>query len=153
MAAADTDRVAVRKQPAWAVRHRRALAAAAVVLLAVAAPITVLTLRSGPTSPGEVLKAAHLAANAGRYAEANRHLSQAAIAAYQQQGVEPQAAWDRATHNGQIRSIQLLETTIRGEGAVVRYTVTFNDGTSETDSTRMVKEDGDWKESFDLPSP
>lgn len=54
----------------------------------------------------------------------------------------------QSTHDviqkGGIASIETSETVI-GDLATVQYTVTFNDGSTESGSQEMIKEDGDWK--------
>ncbi|MFC0268927.1 DUF4878 domain-containing protein [Kushneria aurantia] len=49
--------------------------------------------------------------------------------------------------NGGIESLETLESTISEDGqhATVRTRVTFGNGQSTTDQTRLVKQDGDWK--------
>lgn len=130
---------------------RAVLLAVAGVLLAVGVMVLLLALlRPGPASPGEVIKSARLAANVGDYSKANSYLSPTAVASAQAQGVELQAVWDQVTHDGQLQRIDILQTTTRGEVAIVRYRVTYRDGTTESSTTRVVKEHGVWKEGFDI---
>jgi hypothetical protein len=123
------------------------VAAAAAVVLA----IGLLVIGQGwlrPTvDPDQVLQRAHMAANAGRYEEANQHLARSIR---EQPGVDLPSLWDEATHGGTIAGIDILEVTVRGESATVRYRTRFTDGTSSETTTRMVKERGAWKESADL---
>jgi hypothetical protein len=140
-------------RPRLSRRWRLLLALAAVAVLTLVAVVVLLLRGGGGASPGEVLKTAHLAANAGRYSEANGYLSSSVVEAARSSGVDLQAVWDQATHNGQIQRLELLSSQVRGEGAIVQYQVVYRDGSSETNATRMVQERGRWKESFDLEAP
>ncbi len=150
---ADTDaRSPTRHARRPAGRRALLLAAAGVLLVAGVVVLLIVLLRPDQPAPGDVIKSARLAANAGDYSKANSYLSSTAIASAQAQGLELQAVWDQVTHDGQLQRVDILQTTTRGEGAIVRYRVTYRDGTSETLTTRVVKEHGAWKEGFDLSS-
>jgi hypothetical protein len=129
-------------------RRVQVLVVAAAVVLAIGLVVVVGQGWLRPTaSPEEVLVRAHLAANAGRYEDANQHLARSIR---EQPGLDLPSLWDQATQGGTIAGIDILEVTVRGESAAVRYRTRFTDGTSTETTTRMVKERGSWKESADL---
>jgi len=130
--------------------RRLLLGAVAGLLLAGVAVLMVTLLRPDQPTPGDVIRSAREAANAGDYSKANGYLSSTAIASAQAQGVELQALWDQVTHDGQLERVEILQTTTRGETTIVRYRVSYRDGTADILTTRMVKERGAWKEGFDL---
>jgi hypothetical protein len=137
--------------PQERIRLRRPVFAGAIVVAAIAATMLLLwTGTSHPSrstaDPGDVVKASRWAANRGHYTEANRHLSSAMLALAEQQHVDLVAVWDAVTHGGQIRSITIDKTRVRGGDAWVDYTITFADGETEMDTTRLVREGGAWKE-------
>lgn len=72
-------------------------------------------------SPGEVVKAAYMAANAGQYSEAEKYLSSEVLNAMKG-GLGVLAGgmkgmWDKTTRDGTIDSIEILSEEVRGEGA------------------------------------
>jgi hypothetical protein len=127
-----------------------------VVAVAVAAMLLILLWAGvghpspSAAGPGDAVKAARWAANRGHYAEANRHLSKAMLALAERHHADLVAVWDMETHGGQIRRITIDKTTVRGGDALVDYTITFADGTTATDTARLVRENGAWKEA---PAP
>jgi len=131
-------------------RRRRSVAVALVafVVLTAVAFAVLVPLRAGGShsGPGDVVRAARLAANQGRYTEANRYLSKAMLALARQQRVDMVAVWDWETRGRQLRSVTILATTLRRHDALVAYTITYADGITRTDTTRLVREDGQWKE-------
>jgi len=91
-----------------------------------------------------------MAANAGKYSEAERYFSTEALAAMK--GPLGQIAGgfkgiaDSNTRNGQIRVVEVLKQEIRGEGATVTARIAFKDGsTKENDVTELIREKGEWK--------
>jgi len=100
-------------------------------------------------SPGDVVKAAYLAANEGRYSETEKYLSSAALKLVQSDlgalagGMK--GIWDKETRNGTIESIETVAEEIRGEGASVHIRIHFKDGSSKEDDEPLVKEGGQWK--------
>jgi hypothetical protein len=128
-------------------RRARTLVVAAAVVLAIGLVVVGQGWLRPTTSPEEVLVRAHLAANAGRYEDANQHLARSIR---EQPGLDLPSMWDEATQGGTIAGIDILEVTVRGESAAVRYRTRFTDGTSSETTTRMVKQRGSWKESADL---
>jgi hypothetical protein len=128
-------------------RRARVLVVAAAVVLAIGLVVAGQGWLRPTPSPDEVLLRAHLAANAGRYENANQHLARSIR---EQPGLDLPSLWDEATQGGTITGIDILEVTVRGESAAVRYRTRFTDGTSSETTTRMVKQRGSWKESADL---
>ncbi|WP_251977442.1 DUF4878 domain-containing protein [Salinicola avicenniae] len=56
----------------------------------------------------------------------------------------------RVAANDGLDTVETLETQVSEDGqtAVVRSRITFGNGKSTSENTRLVKEDGDWKVSF-----
>lgn len=134
-----------------ATRRRWTLAIGAATLVLLVGLLVIVGGWLRPTEgPDQVLRRAHLAANAGRYEEANQHL---ATSLREQPGVDLPSLWDEATRGGSILTIDILEVTVRGEAATVRYRTHYADGATTETTTRMVKERGSWKESADLDTP
>jgi hypothetical protein len=52
---------------------------------------------------------------------------------------------EQETKRGTIREVKILSSVARGEGATVQYQVVFKDGSIETKSNSLSKEDGSWK--------
>jgi hypothetical protein len=100
-------------------------------------------------SPSDVVKAAYMAANDGNYSAAAGYLSKDAREAIESGlGVligGMKGAWDKATRDCTIDRIDILEETIRGEGATVRIKIHFKDGSSKKDNEKLIREDGRWK--------
>ncbi len=46
---------------------------------------------------------------------------------------------------GGITAVDIIEENIKGETAWVTVEITYGDGSSETDSMDLIKEDGNWK--------
>ena len=94
-------------------------------------------------SPSETVKSAYMAANAGKYAEANDFLCQKALTLAKALGEE--AAWDMATKNRTITKIEILEEKISGQEARVYFRLYFEDGSYRNDEEVLVFENGRWK--------
>jgi hypothetical protein len=126
----------------------------ALILCAVAAALLLLLLArlaDRPDGPGEVVEAALMAANEGRYQEANSYLSESARRASEALGavlgIQLQESWDNETRHGQLRAVRIDKVDVLGEGAVVEYTLVYNDGDTSSDDVRLIKEHGEWKAS------
>jgi hypothetical protein len=86
-------------------------------------------------SPGETVKAFYLAANAGKYSEAEAMLTQEARdfadGPLGQLAGGFKGVCDSNTKKGTISQVDVVSETIRGEGATVLVTIHFQDGTSK----------------------
>jgi hypothetical protein len=107
---------------------------------------------SGPfqKSPGDVVKAFYLAANEGRYSEAEQMLSEDAQRAIKgdlgQLAGGFKSICDKNTKDGTIVRIDIQKEELRGEGATVVAKISFKDGsTKEGDKNALLKEKGAWK--------
>ena len=103
----------------------------------------------GQKSPSEVVIAAYMAANEGKYSEAEKYLSSEVMNAMKG-GIGALAggmkgAWDKTTRNGTIEKIEILKEEVRGEGANVFFKIHFKDGKTKDDDEPLIKEDGRWK--------
>jgi hypothetical protein len=56
--------------------------------------------------------------------------------------------WDGITRKGTVQNIAVLKEQIRGEGASVRISLAYADGTSSQAEEMLRKVDGEWKLSF-----
>ncbi len=114
----------------------------------VACLLTACSALAGP-GPGEVVKIAYMAANAGKYSDLEKHLSSEALSAMKGPlgamagGVK--GIWDKETRNGTIDKIEILGETIRGEGGRVHIRVTFKDGKNKEDHVPVIREKGEWR--------
>lgn len=103
----------------------------------------------GQKSPSEVVKAAYMAANEGKYSEAEKYLSSEVITAMKG-GLGALAggmkgAWDKTTRNGTIEKIEIIDEGVRGESATVKFRIHFKDGKTKDDDEPLIKENGQWK--------
>jgi hypothetical protein len=101
-------------------------------------------------SPGEVVKAFYLAANEGRYSEAEQMLSEDAQKAIKgdlgQLAGGFKGICDKNTKEGTITKVEVTKEDIRGEGATVVVKISFKDGsTKDEDKNSLIKEKGSWK--------
>ena len=105
---------------------------ALVLLTCVMLAIVVVMWRQRPLSAGETVRRAYLAANAGNYSEANRALSTEMIQALNSPlglwSGGSKGMWDRITRGGQIERVEIVETTVRGEGGTVHLRVFYRAG-------------------------
>jgi len=103
----------------------------------------------GQKSPSEVVVAAYMAANEGKYSEAEKYMSSEVINAMKS-GLGALAggwkgSWDQTTRNGTIQRIEILKEEVRGEGATVHFRIHFKDGKTKDDDEPLIKEGGQWK--------
>ena len=100
-------------------------------------------------SPAEIVRITYEAANAGRYADAETHLSAVALA--QINGLMARLAgghlklWNGWTKNRSITRIEVLKEVVHNGQATVFYRFHFKDGSSKEDDDSLVLEDGEWK--------
>ncbi len=102
----------------------------------------------GQKSPSEVVIAAYMAANEGKYSEVKKYMSSEVINAMAGLGALAggwKAVWDKITRNGTIQRIEILKEEMRGEGATVYFRIHFKDGKTKVDDKPLIKEDGQWK--------
>lgn len=100
-------------------------------------------------NPSDTVVAAYMAANEGKYSEAETYLSSEVLSAMKV-GLGALAGgmkgmWDQATRNGTIDRIEFLREEVRGEGATVYFRIHFKDGTTKDDDEPLLKEEGVWK--------
>lgn len=100
-------------------------------------------------SPSDTVVAAYMAANEGKYSEAETYLSSEALNALKGElgalAGGRKRIWDRKTRNGTIQRIEVLREEVRGEGATVYFLIHFEDGSTEEDEESLIKEKGVWK--------
>ena len=120
--------------------------AAALILIG----LCLISLAKPPVfTPSEVIRLTYEAANAGRYEEAEKHLS--AVAFKQIHGLAARLAgghiklWDGWTRNRTISRIEVLKEETRKGEVTVYYRFHFKDGSSKEDDDSLVLEDGEWK--------
>ena len=108
------------------------------------------------SDPPDVIRAFYDAANQGKYEQAKQYLSQEGI-----RNVEgPLGAraggfkgiMDRYTGNGTLTQVDVSEVDVRGEGASLRVTKHFRDGSTRELPIEFIKEDGKWKISWSTPT-
>ncbi len=101
-------------------------------------------------SPGDVVRAFYLAANEGRYSEAEQMLSEDAKRAIKgdlgQLAGGFKSICDKNTRDGTITRVDIQKEEVRGEGANVVIKISFKDGSSKDgDRNSLIKEKGSWK--------
>jgi len=100
-------------------------------------------------SPSEAVKAFYMAANEGKYSEAEKYLSSEALKAMKNKSEPPSSGvkgtLDRITRNGNIGRIEILDEKIRGTEAKVDFIIHFKDGKTKKESEPLIKENGVWK--------
>lgn len=100
-------------------------------------------------SPSDTVVAAYMAANEGKYSEAEAYISSEVLNAMKggrrvlAGGMK--ALCDEATRNGTIERIEILREEVRGEGATVYYRLHFEDGSKKESDQDLIKENGVWK--------
>ncbi len=122
-----------------------ALAIAGVVSLNVSDSI-------GQESPSQAVKALYMAANEGRYSEADKYLS-SDLKEFEDSILEltdapdwvRQYRWVALTRDGTVKEIEILKEDVRGQYALVDWIVHFEDGETEEMTEIFVKEGGQWK--------
>ncbi len=108
------------------------------------------------SDPREVIKAFYDAANQGKYEQAKQYLSQEGIRNVEGTLGSLAGVWkgilDRYTRNGTLTQVDVSEVNVRGEGASLRVTKRFQDGTTQELPIEFIKEDGKWKISWSTPT-
>jgi len=117
-------------------------------ILAIAASLAACSSARQRT-PSEVVTETYMAANAGLYSETEEHFSAEVLQVLKDEWgalmVGLKAAWDIATNYGTIERIEITEETIRGEGAIVRFRLHFEDGSTRDDYEALILERRVWK--------
>jgi hypothetical protein len=102
-----------------------------------------------PKSPGEVVRAFYLAANDGKYSEAEALLAKEARDTVNgplgQMDRGLKGICDNYTKNGNILAVDLLREDIRGEGATVIVSIRFKDGTVSSGIQEVILRGGKWQ--------
>lgn len=109
-------------------------------------------------SPGEVVKAALMAANQGHYAAADRYLSIGALRTARElrrSTRDVRDPWSWWTKDGTIQRVEIVGEEMHewhgrnwAKVMFVSYKVYFADGTTDQSSFEMKQEDGIWKIHF-----
>lgn len=99
----------------------------------------------GAKSPSEVVKAAFMAANEGRYADADSHVSSDDLLRVRANWGSAQAFWRRATGVGQLERIDIGAERVEGTEAVVECTFCYKDGSSVAYGVQLRLEKGAWR--------
>ena len=94
-----------------------------------------------------------MAANEGKYSEAEKYMSSEIINAIKEgTGVFAggwKGSWDKITRNGTIQKIEILHGDAGGRfGAVVYFRIHFKDGETKDDSECLIEQGGQWKITF-----
>lgn len=102
------------------------------------------------TDPGSVVRNQYMACNSGNYSKAESYLTPELKRLVDGDlgtasgGIK--GLCDQATHNGNISTVVIKSTSMRGEGAQVVADIHFKDGSVKAgDITQLLKEDGNWK--------
>ncbi len=98
-----------------------------------------------PTSsqPGDVVAAAYLAANSGRYEEADQHLT-SDLKQIELQDGGPKVVWDNNTRGRRVQSLRVQKTTIGGDSAQVLLQLTFVGGCTDEVAVELHRKWSGW---------
>jgi hypothetical protein len=104
-------------------------------------------------TPSQAVKAFYMAANEGRYSEANGYISSDVRELLDSFSTLMEVDtyefkkyfWVVLTRNGTVKEIEILKEDVRGEYALVDWIIHFENGETEEMIEMMVKEDGQWK--------
>lgn len=94
--------------------------------------------------PAAVIQGAYDSCNAGRYQTAESFFSKSAQTSMALGGGIKMIC-DTSSRNGTIQSLKVDNVDIRGQGATVRFTLTFKGGDTKSDSDDLILENGSWK--------
>jgi hypothetical protein len=98
-------------------------------------------------TPSKVLVSAIMKANGGHYSAADESLLPETLTAIKSR-IMTQLMWDNITKKGTVQNVKVLNEEVRGEGATVRISVEYRDGTSSQVEEMMSKVQGKWKVSL-----
>jgi len=98
-------------------------------------------------SPSQVVVAAYMAANEGKYFEVEKYMSSEMINAKKEGEGGVKGTCDKATRNRTIQKIEIREEVVRKEfgAAIVYFRIHFKDGETKDDDEILIKEGGQWK--------
>jgi Domain of unknown function (DUF4878) len=125
--------------------HRRAAVLVILALLIMSMTGCALFTKT----PGQVVKAAWMTANAGQYQQAEKYLS-TEVKKSMRGGLIAvfggmNNIWDIRTRHGSIAKIDILKEEVRGDHAKVFFRVHFKNGETKDEDETMIKEKGEWK--------
>jgi major membrane immunogen (membrane-anchored lipoprotein) len=95
-------------------------------------------------SPSDVVVAAYMAANDGKYSEANSYVDPEILSQVGGDAAMKQL-WDLRTEGGTIQRIEILREEVRGETAKVYFRIHLKDGSTEERNRELLKKNGKWK--------
>ena len=117
------------------------------LLLVLVSVLVVLVLAGCSSGPEGVVKGFFKALDAGKVDKAMEYLSTSTLNTLGHD--KWQAALTSATHDlqskGGLSSVKVVNKKVHGDTATVTVKLIFGDGSSETDTIDLIKENGDWK--------
>ncbi len=117
------------------------------ILLILASVFLVLFLAGCSSGPDGAVKAFFKALDAGKVDEATGYLSASTLGTLGHD--KWQAAWVSAAtemqSKGGLSSVDVVDKKVHGDVATIIVKLTFGDGSSETNTMNLLKENGDWK--------
>lgn len=98
-------------------------------------------------SPGSVIKDFYKKIDRGEVSSAMEFLSKTARTQFGDAMLQPglNSLSETARSKGGIASVKITEEKVHGETASVSFVITYKDGTTKSDSEKMIKEDGRWR--------
>ena len=117
------------------------------LVLILVAVFVVLSLAGCSSGPDGAVKGFFKALDAGEVDKAMGYLSTSTLNALghdKWQAALTSAVKDLQSKGG-LSSVKVVDKKVHGDTAVVTVKLTFGDGSSETDTINLIKEDGDWK--------
>jgi len=117
------------------------------ILLILMSVFLVLFLTGCSSGPDGTVKAFFKALDAGKVEEAVGYLSSSTLSTlgHDKWRSALASAAKEMQDKGGLSSIKIVDKSVHGDVATVTVKLTFGDGSSETDTIHLLKEDGDWK--------
>ncbi len=97
--------------------------------------------------PGSVIKDFYKKIDRGEVSSAMESLSQTARTQFGDAMLQPglSSLSETTRSKGGIASVKITQEEVHGETATVSFLITYKNGTTKTDSEKMIKEDGRWR--------
>lgn len=114
--------------------------------------LAILLVGCSSAGPGKTVEKFFTAVEDGEIEEAMSYLSSSTVqllGAEKWQAALIEGSQEMASEGG-IKSIETFDENIHGDIATVSMTLTMADGSQETETIDLIKEDGDWKIRLDL---
>lgn len=96
-------------------------------------------------SPSDVTSNLFDYASENEFSKMEKYISSNLLTVFENNGYDMNSYANNITEEGRIESIEILNETIKGEGASVDYKALYSDGTEEKQTVDLIKENNVWK--------